>query len=102
MSFGPFVWKCGGKPWKLELRAPDKVCYPLALRLEHTPPQPSANPSTTSPFSLDQLVSIPSSTPAKGNDKEKELAPPTEVLKVETEEEVAEMSQLNRKKREKE
>ena len=87
---------------ELELRAPDKVYYPPALRLAPTLLQPPTDPSPALPSSLDQPDTTPSPTSAKGKEKTKELPPPTEVLDVETEEEVAKAMQLKWKKKDKE
>ena len=85
-----------------ELRAPNKVYYPLALHLAPASQQPLVDPTFSSPVSSNQPASVPSSTLAKGKEQEKERPPPTEKLDVETEEEVTEVSQLKRKKKERE
>ena len=85
-----------------ELRAPDKVYYPSTLRLAPTSQQHPADPTSAPPVSFDQPASVPSYTPAKGKEQEKELPPPIEELDMETEEEVVEVSQLKRKKKERE
>ena len=69
-----------------KLRASNKVYYPPALHLAPTPPQPLANPSSAPPSSSNWPASTPSSTLAKGKEKEKELPPPAEVLDVELKE----------------
>ena len=85
-----------------KLKASDKVYFPSTLRLAPTSQQPPVDPSSTPPVSSDQPTFVPFSTPTKGKEQGKELPPPTEALDVETKEEVVEVSQLKRKKREKE
>ena len=87
---------------KSKLKASDKVYFPSALRLAPTSQQPPVDPSSTPPVSSDQPTFVPFSTPTKGKEQGKELPPPTEALDVETKEEVVEVSQLKRKRREKE
>lgn len=85
-----------------EVRASDKVYYPPALRLAPPSQQPPVDPSFAPLVSLDQPTSVPFSTPTKGKDREKTLPPPTKAPDMDIEEEVTKVSQLKRKKRERE
>ena len=80
-----------------ELRAPDKVYHPPALRLAPILPQPPMDPSPTLPSSSKKKDLVPSPTSSKGKEKTKELPPPNVVLNVE-----AEGVPLKRKKKDKE
>ena len=82
-----------------ELRAPNMVYYPLALRLAPNPSQPSSDPNFAPTSSSTQLASTPPSALTK--EKEKEQPPPTEVVEVETDEAIK-VAPLKRKKKEKE
>ena len=85
-----------------ELRAPDKVYHPPALRLAPILLQPPMDPSPTLPSSSKKKDLVPSPTSSKGKEKTKELPPPNVVLNVEAKEEVAEGVPLKRKKKDKE
>ena len=82
-----------------ELRAPNKVYYPITLHLAPTCPQPSIDPNSASPSSSNQHASTPSIAPTK--DKEQEQPPPPNMVDIKTEETI-EVAQLKRKKRERE
>lgn len=80
-----------------ELRAIDKVYYPLALRIAPSRTQPQVDLSSV--FALAQSTTTSAGTPAA----EKEQDQPTPILVVEMEsKEVAEVGKLKRKKKEKE
>ena len=74
-----------------ELRAPDKVYYPSALRLAPTPSQPLADPNPVPPSSSDQPALTPSD--ALNKDNEPEQPAPADVVDMETKE-VTEVAQL--------
>ena len=82
-----------------ELKALEKVYYPLTLLLAPNPLQPSADPSSAFTSSLAQPVSTSFATPAK--DKEKKHPTLANVVDMETKE-VTKVAQLKRKKKEKE
>ena len=86
-----------GVSTKSELRAPDKVHYPSALRLAPSPSPPSTDPNSA--FASIQPTTTLATTPAtkKGQDQ----PPPVAVVDVELDE-VAEVEKLKRKKKEKE
>ena len=83
-----------------EFWAPNKVYYLPALHLAPTLPQPLIDPSFAPLSSSTQPDHDPSPTSAKGKEKKKELPPLANVQVVEAEEEVAEVAQLKRKKKE--
>ena len=64
-----------------ELRAPNKVYYPLALRLALSPSQPSTDLGQAPTSFSTQPTTTPFATPTK--DKEKEQPTPTNVVEVE-------------------
>ena len=100
------VWgqalSAAGVDTKSELRAPDKVYYPLALRLAPTPSLPPADTSSAPQSSSAQLSDDPSSTLAKCKEKKKELPPSMDAPNVMAEEDMPEGVPLKRKKKEKE
>ena len=85
-----------------KLRASNKVYYPPALHLAPTLPQPPADSSFAPLSSFAQRDHVPFPTLTKGKEKKKELPPPVDVQDVEADKEVAEVTQLKRKKMEKE
>ena len=85
-----------------ELRAPDKVYYPPALRLAPTLPQPLEDPKFAPLAISTQPGDAPSSTSSKGKEKKKELPTPVDVTDMDAEKEAVEVEQLKRKKEGKE
>lgn len=82
-----------------ELRAPDRIYYPPALRLASTLSQPPTDTNVAPPSSSDQPASTPSVCPSKV--KEQEQPPPDDVVEVEAQE-VTQVTQQKKKKEDKE
>ena len=85
-----------------ELRAPDRVYYPLALRLAPTVSQLPTDPNSVTPSSAESKDPAPSPTSSKGKELTKGTPPPEAVVDVEAEEGVPEGIPLKKKKEKKE
>ena len=85
-----------------ELRTPDKVDQPLALRLAPILLQPPTVLNPILPSSSEQKDPVPSPTSSKGKETTKELPPPDVVVDVKVEKEMAEGVPLKRKKKDRE